>query len=76
MLLLFLSYYCDYIVVEIVVFLHFFHIFSLKVIIFDSHIRAAEKNAGIISAVVNFRQPERGRRRYPIFSGLGAGHKK
>jgi hypothetical protein len=33
MVLLFLSYYCDYIVIEIAIF-HFFHIFSLKLLIF------------------------------------------
>jgi hypothetical protein len=49
--LLFLSYYCDYIVVEIAIFLHFFHNFSLKLFIFGDNVWAAENKHG------NFRWP-------------------
>jgi hypothetical protein len=50
--LLFLSYYCDYIVVEIVVF-YIFHIFSMKLFIFGGHVWAAGNKPG------NFRWPVR-----------------
>jgi hypothetical protein len=47
--LLFLSYYCDYIVAEIVVFA-FILIFSLKLLIFGGQLVAAENNHGTFSA--------------------------
>jgi hypothetical protein len=48
--LLFLSYYCDYIVAEIAAFLHLFYFFSLKLLIFDGQFVAAKNNRGTISA--------------------------
>jgi hypothetical protein len=49
---MFLSYYCDYIVVEMAVFCISFIFFSLKLLIFGGHMRAAENNHVRISAVV------------------------
>jgi hypothetical protein len=52
MKLLFLSYFCDYIVAEVAVFcISFISIFSLKLLIFGGQLVAAENNHGTFSAV-------------------------
>jgi hypothetical protein len=57
LLLLFLPYYCNYIVVEIAVFAFISYFFSEIAYFWLAH-GVAENNPGIISAGVNFWRPE------------------
>jgi hypothetical protein len=50
---MFLSFYCDYIVAEIAVFLHFFNFFS-EIVNFRRPTEAAENRHDIFSSVVIF----------------------